>query len=125
MNDAQAPTLIHRFWQLANQRQWSDFATLLHPKVIYTVPQTRERVCGCDGFVDFFATWPGNWTVHVNVQIADDKQAVTRFDFVDESGTVTGMSFFEFADGLITKIVDYWPDSYEPPPRLSSHVERY
>ena len=98
---------------------------MLHAEVVYMVPQTRERVCGRDGFVDFFATWPGDWTVHVDIQLADEKHAVTRFDFIDESGTTTGITFFEFTQGLISKIVDYWPSSYEPPPRQSSFVERY
>lgn len=116
---------IQRFWQLANQRQWAAFAELLHSQVVYLIPQTRERVRGREAFVNLFATWPGNWTVQVDVQLADTRQAVTRFDFTDESGTVTGITFFEFTDGLIAKIVDYWPSAYDPPPRVSPNIERY
>ncbi len=116
---------VHSFWQLANQRQWPKFAKLLHPNVVYMVPQTRERVRGREGFVDFFATWPGDWAVQVDIQIADDRQAVTTFQFIDEHGTQTGITFFELSEGLISKIVDYWPTAYEPPPRVSAYVERY
>ncbi|MES2947277.1 MAG: nuclear transport factor 2 family protein [Pseudomonadota bacterium] len=116
---------VQQFWDLANRRQWPEFAELLHPELVYLVPQTRERVEGREGFVNFFSTWPGDWNAKVDIQIADAARAVTTIDFVDETGTVTGISFFEFNDGLISKIVDYWPDSYEPPARVSPFVQRY
>jgi hypothetical protein len=27
------------------------------------------------------------------------------------------MAFFEFADGVITRVTDFWPEPYEPPGR--------
>jgi hypothetical protein len=32
--------------------------------------------------------------------------------------------FFEFSDDLIARVTDYWPESYEPPVRVSKFVER-
>ena len=26
------------------------------------------------------------------------------------------MAFFEFAEGPITRVTDFWPEPYEPPP---------
>ena len=31
----------------------------------------------------------------------------------------------DLKDGLILRVTDYWPDPYEPGPRMSRHVERY
>lgn len=117
--------MVQQFWDLANQRQWPEFSALLHPDLVYLVPQTRERVRGRAGFVNFFSTWPGEWKAKVDIQIADTARAVTTIDFVDETGTVTGISFFEFTDGLVSKVVDYWPEPYTPPARVSPFVERY
>ena len=35
------------------------------------------------------------------------------------------MAFFEFADGLITRVTDFWPEPYEPPPGREHLVERW
>ena len=35
------------------------------------------------------------------------------------------MVFFEFADGLITRVTDFWPEPYEPPPGREHLVERW
>jgi len=116
--------ILGRFWQTANARDWGAFAALLHPELFYVVPQTRERVRGRDGFVDFFQTWPGDWEAQVETLIADGRQGVTVIAFASESEKATGISFFEFADGLIHRITEYWPEPYEPPRRFSAFVER-
>jgi len=33
--------------------------------------------------------------------------------------------FFEFDDGRITKVTDFWPEPYEPPPGREHLVERW
>jgi hypothetical protein len=35
------------------------------------------------------------------------------------------MAFFEFTDGLITGVTDFWPEPYEPPPGREHLVERW
>jgi hypothetical protein len=35
------------------------------------------------------------------------------------------MTFFEFADGLITRVTDSWPERYEPPPGREHLAERW
>lgn len=116
---------IQRFWQTANARDWEPFAALLHPEVIYLVPQTRERVRGRAGFVDLFRTWPGQWRADLQQLIADDDQAVSTILFHVDGEESTGISFFEFDTGLISRITDHWPTPYDPPPRVTTHIERY
>ena len=48
--------LVSQHWQFANARDWTAFANLLAEDLVYEVPQTRERVTGRAGYVDFFAT---------------------------------------------------------------------
>ncbi|MEJ6000822.1 nuclear transport factor 2 family protein [Paucibacter soli] len=121
-----ARTLATRFWETANATDWTSFAALLSPDMVYEVPQTRERVRGRDDMVEFFRTWPGEWRVELLQLIADDKSAVTVFDFVSPGApSMRGMTFFAVAEGLITRLTDYWPEDYEPPARASAVVRRY
>ncbi len=115
---------VQRFWATANARDWSAFGALLHPTLLYRVPQTRELVRGRDGLVDVFSTWPGDWTAQVQTLVADRDRAVSTIEFLVGSDTMTGISFFDFDSGLISRITDYWPSPYEPPARLSRWIER-
>ena len=125
-NDADATTrIIHAFWRSAAARDWNTFAALLHHEVVYDVPQTRERVRGSTAYVEFNRCYPGNWTLETRSLVADGDEAVTRVAFTVNGETATGITFFSLRDGLIDKIVDYWPEAYEPPVRLSAGVERY
>ncbi|MCY4756344.1 nuclear transport factor 2 family protein [Pelomonas aquatica] len=117
--------LVLRHWQLANAHDWVAFARLLHPALVYEAPQSRERIRGALGYVDYYATWPQPWRVEVQKCIADDAGAMTRIDFVSSAPTMTGLTIFDIQDGLIARVTDYWPDPYEPGPRASVHVERY
>lgn len=120
-----AQDLVLQHWQHANQRDWPAFAALLSPDVVYEVPQTRERVRGAANYLAFFKTWPGSWRADIVQLIADGERAVSTIAFVTEQGQETGISFFELRGGLISRITDYWPAPYDPPPRMSNCVERY
>jgi ketosteroid isomerase-like protein len=116
--------LVQQFWDAANARDWDRFGALLHPDLVYAVPQTRERANGRDGLVDVFRTWPGDWDAQVQTLIADERGAVTTIAFVIGSDCMTGISFFEFDGGLISRVTDWWPAPYEPPPRVSAWLQR-
>ncbi len=116
--------VIERFWRAANDRDWDRFAALLHPELLYVVPQTRERVKGSAGFVELFRTWPGEWHAAVEIVIADEARAVSTINFSVGTESMTGISFFELTGGLIRHVTDYWPSPYEPPARATPHMER-
>ncbi|MES2884655.1 MAG: nuclear transport factor 2 family protein [Pseudomonadota bacterium] len=120
-----AKAIVLQHWQAANARDWGHFAAVLAADVVYEVPQTRERVRGSASYLEFFQTWPGNWRAEIVQLIADEQAAVTTIDFVTDQGRETGISFFEVSDGLIIRITDYWPAPYDPPPRMTTRVERY
>ncbi|HLP02869.1 MAG TPA: nuclear transport factor 2 family protein [Opitutaceae bacterium] len=115
---------IEEFWTLANARDWTRFAALLHPGLVYEIPQTREQARGAEAFLDVFRTWPGAWRVVPTRIVGDARRAVSEIEFHDGAGVATGISFFEFSDGLICRITDFWPEPYEPPPRQSCHLRR-
>lgn len=118
--------IVAAHWATANAKDWDGLAALLDEGDFrYDVPQTREHVTTAAGYLDVFVTWPGSWHVVVRDLICDGHRAVCRFDFVSDGEAVTGIQFFEVsAEGRIRRVTDYWPESYEPPPRMSKHMVR-
>jgi hypothetical protein len=50
---------------------------------------------------------------------------VAWFERLLDGRTDDAMAFFEFAGGLITRVTDFWPEQYEPPPGREHLVERW
>jgi hypothetical protein len=50
---------------------------------------------------------------------------VVWFEWRIGDGSDDAMVFFEFADGLITRVTDFWPEPYEPPRGREHLVERW
>jgi ketosteroid isomerase-like protein len=117
--------LVETYWRLANARDWDGFGALCAPDVVYEVPQTRERVRGRTPYVEFNRTWPGDWRAEVRNVIAQDDRAVSVIAFHVDGSTETGITFFEFQQGLISRLTDHWPEAYEPPARMTQVIERY
>jgi SnoaL-like domain len=118
--------IVLRHWQHANARSWDAFADLLAAEeMVYEVPQTRERIVGAAGYLDFFQTWPGPWRADLVSTIAEGEHVVTVINFVTDDEQMTGIGFFELKGCKIIRITDYWPSPYEPPRRASQHVQRY
>ena len=117
--------LVERFVATLEARDWAAWAALLHPDVVYEIPQTRERIRGRDRYLQFNREFPGDWHLRPKVIIADDRNGVVWFDWLLDGGRDDGMAFFEFSDGLIVHITDFWPDPYEPPPGREHLAERW
>ncbi len=115
---------IQAFVTTLNARDWTAFGALLHENVLYEVPQTRELVRGREGYLDFNMTFPGDWSLKAVRVIADDLRGCAEITFLVSNQLMPAVAFFEFEAGLIVRITDYWPDSYEPPARTSQFVER-
>lgn len=47
------------------------------------------------------------------------------FDWRVGDESAQGIVFFEFSDGVITKVTDFWPEPYEPPAGREHLVERW
>ncbi|RPI77575.1 MAG: nuclear transport factor 2 family protein [Desulfobacteraceae bacterium] len=116
---------VEQYWQTLNDRDWQAFGALLHEGMVYEIPQTRERVRGKEAYIDFNKTYPGDWTLAIVHLVADQHRAVSQIAFRDDGQEQVGISFFEFKDGLICRITDFWPVAYEPPLRQSRFIERY
>lgn len=117
-------SIVEQYWRAAQKRDWPDFGGLLHEDVVYDLPQTRERISGRAAYVEFNRTYPGNWSLALESVFGDLDHAVSRVRFMIDGKEAIGITFFDFKDGLIARITDYWPEPYAAPVRLVP-TERY
>lgn len=117
--------LAESFITSLEARDWDAWAGLLHPAVVYEIPQSRERIRGRDRYLQFNQEYPGDWHLWPKVVIADERHGVVWFEWRLDGRTDDAMVFFEFANGLITRVTDFWPEPYEPPSGREHLVERW
>src|SRR5262245_49102954 len=116
--------VVTRYYEAIGKRDWDALAEVLAPDVLYQMPQRREQVRGAAAYVQFNREYPGDWEIEVTRLLADGDRAAGTMNFrVDGKGTL-GITFFELADGRITRITDVWPEPYDPPPGREHLLDR-
>jgi hypothetical protein len=104
-----------RLWHAFEARDWDGAAGLLHDDFVAEWPVSYERFVGRDAFIEVNRAYPGDGHITIERVIAQGDTVVTqvRVDIGDESSYA--LSFFDLKDGLIVKVVDWWPEPYDPP----------
>ncbi|NES31264.1 nuclear transport factor 2 family protein [Micromonospora terminaliae] len=116
----------HDYVDRLEHRDWSGLAGLLTDDVVYEMPQTRERIRGRDRFLRFNIDYPGDWHLRMRRVVADDRTAALWLDVRVAAEQQDACVWLEVSEGgLISRIVDYWPEPYEPPPGREHLVERW
>lgn len=123
----EAHDVIAAYWAAAEARDWDAFSALCADDVLYRGPQTREQVRGRAAYLRFNKEgFDYAWHITVQRIVGAGRHAASWVEFTTESGSMTGLCFFEFGDdGLITQITDFWPEPYELPADRAHLVERY
>lgn len=117
---------IRRFWETTEARDWAGLEALLSPALVYQTEQTRERVRGPAGLVHLFQDFPGEWHLSLRRVVADADSGSSVLDATLDGEPMVGLTFFAFDDaGLVTRIEEWWPESYEPPVGREHLTERY
>ncbi|MFD7404146.1 nuclear transport factor 2 family protein [Streptomyces sp. NPDC059866] len=117
---------VERFWATAEARHWDAFAETLAEDVVYTLPQTREKISGRDRFVQFNKEYPGDWHLRIERLVAEPDHVVSWIHATVGLEEMYAISFFTFTgDGRIDSITDFWPEPYEPPAGREHLSERY
>lgn len=117
---------VERFWAAAEARDWVAFADTLSEDVVYTLPQTRERISGRERYVQFNREYPGDWHLRVKRVVAEPGQVVTWTHVTVGPEEMDAISFFTGdGAGRISAITDFWPEPYEPPAGREHLAERY
>ncbi|MGW3284027.1 nuclear transport factor 2 family protein [Streptomyces sp. NPDC001002] len=121
---------VERFWAAAESRDWTAFAETLAEDVVYTLPQTRERITGRERYVQFNREYPGDWHLRTERIVAEPGQVVTWAHFTVGLEEMYAITFFTgeegaSGEGRITSITEFWPEPYEPPAGRDHLSERY
>ena len=120
-----ARDLVAAFAERLEARDWAGLGELLHPDVVYEIPQTRERIRGRDRYVTFNAEYPGTWHITPKVVLGDDHHGALLFRWTSDDENLLAVAFFEVDGGRITKVTDFWPEPYDPPSGREHLVERW
>jgi ketosteroid isomerase-like protein len=117
MNENPTVGLLRAYVARLEARDWSGFAELLHPDVVYRLPQTREVVRGRDAYLRWNQEYPDGWHLRLAEAYGDETGGVARIDAeVEGEGAATAIVFVTVEAGVITEVRDWWPTSYDPPP---------
>ena len=101
------------------------FADTLAEDVVYTLPQTRERISGRERYVEFNREYPGDWHLRIERIVAEPGQVVTWIHFTWVRGDGRHLVLHRGESGRISVITDFWPEPYEPPAGRDHLTERY
>ncbi|MEE1737983.1 nuclear transport factor 2 family protein [Streptomyces sp. BE147] len=119
---------MRTYWTAADARDGDALAATLADEVVYDLPQSRERIRGKERYVRFHQEYPGDRHIRIERIVADGegRQAAARTHVTADGEELHAIHFFTFdAQGRITEVTDFWPESYEPPAGREHLVERY
>ena len=116
----------HYYVDCLERRDWTGLAALLRDDVVYEMPQTRERIRTKDALLQFNIEYPGDWHLLLRRVVAEGGMAALWLDVRVGAEQMDACVWLEMSDdGLISRIVDYWPEPYDPPPGREHLVERW
>jgi hypothetical protein len=118
--------VVEEFWRLMASNDFQSVKAVLSHDFVLEWPQTSERIRGADNFALMNAAYPSNgtWSFELNRIVVSNGEAVTDTNVTDGEMSARAISFFNVECGLVTKIVEFWPEPYDPPFDRSEYVER-
>ncbi len=111
-----AESVVRTFWRLMASNEFPSVAAVLAPDFVMEWPQSRERIRGAERFCRMNAEYPttGRWRFQINRLVASGESVVTQVSLTDGTQSAEPVSFFTVRSGRIAKLVEYWPEPFEP-----------
>lgn len=116
--------LVLAFWDAFDRFEFEAVADLLHDDFVCEWLQSGELIRGRDNMIAVNKYYPGRWRIYVDRLVDGGDVIVTEIRAVDGDESNPAISFFEFADGKIIKIHEYWPDAMDAQSWRTQWVER-
>jgi ketosteroid isomerase-like protein len=114
------------YFERLERRDWDGFAELIAEDVVYEMPQSRERIRGKAAYLQFNQEYPGDWHLDVRRLVCEERFAAAWIDARVGEEWQDACVWLEVSDdNVISRVVDYWPEPYEPPPGRAHLVERW
>jgi hypothetical protein len=125
MTDAVA--VAREFWRLMATNDFVSVAAVLADDFVLEWPMSKERIRGAERFARMNSEYPahGRWTFTVHSLIGSESEAASDVTVSDGVQTARVISFFTIgASGKVVRLVEFWPEPYEPPGNRAHLVER-
>lgn len=118
--------IVREFWRLMASNDFDSVKQVLSQDFVLEWPQSRERIRGADNFARMNSEYPssGRWHFRINRLLSQGDAVVTQVSLTDGTQSAEPISFFTVERGRISRLVEYWPDPFEPQANRSHLVER-
>jgi hypothetical protein len=118
---------VEQFWSLMMTNNFRSVGSVLSDEFILEWPQSNERIRGRDNFVRMNEEYPahGPWSFMINRVVGNDSEAVSDVSITDGVEHARAISFFSVDDGLIVKLIEYWPEPTRAHENRAHLVERF
>ena len=122
-----AKNIAQQYWELMRTNDFSSVGVVLSDDFVLEWPQSHERIRGRANFAAMNSEYPahGRWKFTINRIVAEGDQAVTDVSVTDGVQNGRAISFFTIRDGKVVRMVEYWPDPFEPVADRRHLVEIY
>ena len=110
--------VVREFWRLMATNDFPSVAAVLAQDFVLEWPQTRERIRGSERFARMNQEYPahGRWRFDINRLVGGDSEVVSDVTVSDGVRTDRAITFFSVAQGKVTRIVEFWPETSSPAP---------
>jgi hypothetical protein len=115
MQHTPAADLALAFWRAIDAADFDTAAGLLSSSVVVDWPLSNERMLGPDNWRQVNVHYPGRWRANVESVVAESNSVVTTTIVSDGGIRVVAISFFTIENDRITRLVEYWPETYAAP----------
>jgi ketosteroid isomerase-like protein len=108
--------LLRAYIRRLEARDWDGVAEVLHPDVVYRLPQTGEVVRGREAYLRWNREYPDTWHLRLAEAYGDESGGAALVEAEADGEPMTALVFVTVAGGVLTEIRDWWPTPYDPPP---------
>jgi hypothetical protein len=117
--------VVREFWRLMATNDFDAVAAVLSTDFVLEWPQSNERIRGALNFAKMNREYPahGRWTFTINRLVSGESEAVSDVTVSDGVQSARAISFFTVVDGKIARLLEFWPEPYEPRAERAHLVE--
>ena len=104
-----ATELVQQLYEAYQRRDWDAAAGVLHPFAAVDMPDTRERLTGREGVLDFQRDYPEPWgELSVLRVLGGPDEACAEIEVVGPDDTFRMAAFWRTENGLLRDGIEYW-----------------
>jgi ketosteroid isomerase-like protein len=117
--------VVREFWRLMATNDFFAVGAVLAEDFVLEWPLSCERIRGAERYARVNAEYPahGRWQFALQRLVASGNEVVSDVAITDGVQAARAISFFTLREGLITPLVEFWPEPYAAPTQRAHLVE--